>query len=179
MEGGDQLGLEITELRLGLPGAVDGTSFARKNEKKRVFSDFTVERLGLKAYDDDRRAPVAKSQVVGWPPVCLYRKKNSLADRDRAEGSKNTCVKVSLDGAIYLRKIDLSVQKGYLELVLALEKLFGCHGIGEFQPMALDLAHFARLLCVSQLSSPPKCGHNAMPCHALKTGSQSPLKGRS
>jgi hypothetical protein len=36
-----------------------------------------------------------------------------------------------MDGAPYLRKIDLGLHKGYLELALALEKLFGCCGIGK------------------------------------------------
>ncbi|OWM78212.1 hypothetical protein CDL15_Pgr015031 [Punica granatum] len=124
------LGLEITELRLGLPGA-DGLSFAEKNEKKRAFLEIIEEGLGSSKGHDDRKAPPAKSQVVGWPPVCSYRKKNSFTEKDRAENSKNTCVKVSMDGAIYLRKIDLSMQNGYSELASALEKLFGCYGIGE------------------------------------------------
>nr|QQZ01118.1 AUX22-like protein [Lagerstroemia indica] len=124
------LGLEITELRLGLPGA-EGTTFMAKNEKKkRGFSEIIWEGLGSKDHDDGK-APVAKSQVVGWPPVCSYRKKNSFSEKDCVESSKNISVKVSMDGAIYLRKIDLGMQRGYSELALALEKLFGCCGIGE------------------------------------------------
>ncbi|KAK4764532.1 hypothetical protein SAY86_025622 [Trapa natans] len=117
MEGGG-LGLEITELRLGLPGAT--AVVTGKSEKKRAFSDLTDG-------DDDRKAaaPVAKIPVVGWPPVCSYRRKNATA-----EGSKSRCMKVSMDGAIYLRKIDLSLHKGYSELVTAVEKLFGCYGLG-------------------------------------------------
>ncbi|KAE8656958.1 Auxin-induced protein AUX22 [Hibiscus syriacus] len=42
-----------------------------------------------------------KSQVVGWPPV------------------------FSMDGAPFLRKIDLALHKGYSDLATALEKLFG------------------------------------------------------
>ncbi|KAJ1433900.1 PB1 domain [Sesbania bispinosa] len=66
-----------------------------------------------------------KNQVVGWPPVCSYRKKNSMNEASKMY------VKVSMDGAPFLRKIDLGMHKGYSELAFALEKLFGCYGIGE------------------------------------------------
>lgn len=101
-------GLE-TELRLGLPGGeVD-----MKNEKKRVFEGC------------EDRAAVCKNQVVGWPPVAVFRRKNSFN-----EGKMY--VKVSMDGAPFLRKVDLTMHKGYSDLVRALEDLFGCFGIGEF-----------------------------------------------
>ncbi|GLT52089.1 hypothetical protein SLA2020_254510 [Shorea laevis] len=107
------LGLEITELRLGLPGSVD------KNEKKRV-----RESTG------DEKISQMKGQVVGWPPVCSYRRKNSFGEKEITEASK-MYVKVSMDGAPFLRKIDLSMHKGYSDLAMALEKLFGCFGIAE------------------------------------------------
>jgi auxin-responsive protein IAA len=111
------LGLEITELRLGLP-----CGEPQKNEKKRMFSE--IDGVGEEnGGSDDRKITEKKNQVVGWPPVCSYRKKNMN------EGSK-MYMKVSMDGAPYLRKIDLGLHKGYLELALALEKLFGCCGIG-------------------------------------------------
>ncbi|PIM97644.1 hypothetical protein CDL12_29885 [Handroanthus impetiginosus] len=103
-----------TELRLGLPGGGGGCE-VEKNEKKRVFSDISG---GEKAV-----AP-AKNQVVGWPPVCSYRRKNSF-------GGMKIYVKVSMDGAPFLRKIDLSNHKGYSDLVVAIEELFGCFGVGE------------------------------------------------
>ncbi|XP_047314707.1 auxin-induced protein IAA6-like [Impatiens glandulifera] len=114
------LGLEITELRLGLPG---GNS--EKNEKKRVFSEIvTCGELskGVMNGDDNKSDHERlKNQVVGWPPVCSYRKKiNNVM-----------YVKVSMDGAPFLRKIDLSIYKDYIELAMALEKLFGCIGIVE------------------------------------------------
>jgi auxin-responsive protein IAA len=112
------LGLEITELRLGLP-----CGEPQKNEKKRMFSE--IDGVGEEnGGSDDRKITEKKNQVVGWPPVCSYRKKNMN------EGSK-MYMKVSMDGAPYLRKIDLGLHKGYLELALALEKLFGCCGIGK------------------------------------------------
>ncbi|KAK9281562.1 hypothetical protein L1049_004465 [Liquidambar formosana] len=119
------LGLEITELRLGLPGG--GPIGVQKNEKKRVFSDIDAD--DGNSSTGDRKIP-SKNPVVGWPPVCSYRKKNSFNNKDRIEATK-MYVKVSMDGAPFLRKIDLSSYKGYSELTLAFEKLFGCFGNGE------------------------------------------------
>ncbi|XP_075490607.1 auxin-induced protein 22C-like [Primulina tabacum] len=101
-----------TELRLGLPGG--GGLMGQKNDKKRVFSELSS--------DDDRAEN--KNPVVGWPPVCAYRRKNSF------NGIK-MYVKVSMDGAPFLRKIDLSMQKAYSDLVMALEKLFESFDNGE------------------------------------------------
>lgn len=114
-------GLEITELRLGLPG-VDGP----KNEKKRVFSEVSGE---ASSATGDQKIET-KTLVVGWPPICSYRKKNSFNEKDRIETSK-MYVKVGMDGAPFLRKIDLGMHKEYSDLAIALEKLFDCFGIGE------------------------------------------------
>ncbi|KAI3766669.1 hypothetical protein L2E82_16738 [Cichorium intybus] len=105
------LGLEITELRLGLPGGGGG------GEKKRAFS-------GIQSGGGDGRKNRNVDEVVGWPPVCLYRKK-SIREVTKVY------VKVSMDGAPILRKVDLSSFKGYSELGMALEKLFDYYGIGE------------------------------------------------
>ncbi|XAR50609.1 hypothetical protein NMG60_11004972 [Bertholletia excelsa] len=104
------LGLEITELRLGLPG--------ENRIKKRAFSEIFHDRKTER-----------KSQVVGWPPVCSYRKRNGFHDEETASGK--AYVKVSMDGAPFLRKIDLGVHRGYHDLALALEDLFGCSGVGK------------------------------------------------
>ncbi|KAK7325194.1 hypothetical protein VNO77_29351 [Canavalia gladiata] len=114
------LGLEITELRLGLPGGGD------KNEKKRVFSEIDDggDRDDENSSSGDRKMQM-KNQVVGWPPVCSYRKKNTVNEATKMY------VKVSMDGAPFLRKIDLAMHKGYPQLASALEKFFGCYGIGE------------------------------------------------
>ncbi|KAI9397597.1 hypothetical protein POPTR_003G056900v4 [Populus trichocarpa] len=117
------LGLEITELRLGLPGSDDG----HKNDKKRVFSEVSGE---ANSTTDDRKVQT-KSQVVGWPPVCSYRKNISFNERDRHHETSKIYVKVSMDGAPFLRKIDLGMHKEYSDLVVALERLFGCYGIGK------------------------------------------------
>ncbi|XP_022720890.1 auxin-induced protein AUX22-like [Durio zibethinus] len=115
------LGLEITELRLGLPGD-SGHHGIDKNEKKRIFSEISEEEGNGKIRDGQKMQ--GKSQVVGWPPVCSYRKKNSFSDEDGSKTSK-MYVKVSMDGAPFLRKIDLGMHRGYSDLATALEKLFG------------------------------------------------------
>ncbi|XP_052176001.1 auxin-induced protein AUX22-like [Diospyros lotus] len=116
------LGLEITELRLGLPGGEN------KNEKKRGFSHIVGDEKNSATGDD--RKQERKSQVVGWPPVCSYRRKSGA-------GTAKAYVKVSMDGAPFLRKIDLSCHKGYGDLAGALEKLFACAG-DEYLPIYED-----------------------------------------
>ncbi|CAN1841248.1 Auxin-responsive protein IAA14 [Linum perenne] len=103
--------------------------------------------------DDDRKAqkqdssssskPPAKAQVVGWPPVRSYRKnvmaqkKNTTtgADNDVINGGKSSSssnggncsvafVKVSMDGAPYLRKVDLKMYSSYNQLSLSLANMF-------------------------------------------------------
>ncbi|KAK8644934.1 hypothetical protein V6N13_118793 [Hibiscus sabdariffa] len=85
-------------------------------------------------------APASKAQVVGWPPIRSFRK-NTMAshplksdDDDNAEaklGSGCLYVKVSMDGAPYLRKVDLKIYGSYKELSSALEKMFSCFTIGQ------------------------------------------------
>lgn len=67
-------------------------------------------------------------QVVGWPPVRAYRKNAFHA----------AFVKVSMEGAPYLRKVDLRMYGGYTELRDALDALFGC-----FSSSSADGAQFA------------------------------------
>ncbi|XP_062003045.1 auxin-responsive protein IAA16-like [Rosa rugosa] len=85
-------------------------------------------------------APRAKAQVVGWPPVRSFRKnivtvQKKSTDQDQAEktGSTSTSaafVKVSMDGAPYLRKVDLKLYQSYQELSTALGKMFSSFTIG-------------------------------------------------
>ncbi|XP_038903795.1 auxin-induced protein AUX22-like [Benincasa hispida] len=123
------LGLEITELRLGLPGGGGLISASKNNEKKRVFSEVEVEDKSHGDSEDEGR----RKQVVGWPPVCSYRQRNSFKGKgecDKSEGiimgmKKQMYVKVSFEGTPFLRKVDLGMVKGYGDLVRAMEKLFG------------------------------------------------------
>ncbi|KAM7256717.1 hypothetical protein ACFE04_012458 [Oxalis oulophora] len=89
--------------------------------------------------------PQAKAQVVGWPPVRNYRKnvmvtqqKKSSEDLESdqkkklqpASSSAGAFVKVSMDGAPYLRKVDLKMYKTYQELSTALSKMFSSFTMG-------------------------------------------------
>lgn len=66
-----------------------------------------------------------RAQVVGWPPIRSYRKNNLQLKKSDAEiGGVGMYVKVSMDGAPYLRKIDLKVYKTYSKLLKGLEDLF-------------------------------------------------------
>ncbi|KAF3641563.1 Auxin-induced protein 22E [Capsicum annuum] len=96
-----------TELRLGLPGTDSSSSSASKITNKRPSSDM------INSNDDE---PAPKAQVVGWPPVRSYRKNVLQA----------SYVKVSMDGAAYLRKINLNVYKSYPQLLKALDNMFKC-----------------------------------------------------
>ncbi|ONM08061.1 pescadillo-related [Zea mays] len=81
-----------------------------------------------------------RAQVVGWPPVRNYRK-NTLAaatasrskapTEETASGAGPMYVKVSMDGAPYLRKVDIKMYSSYEDLSLALEKMFSCFIAGQ------------------------------------------------
>ncbi|XP_059432655.1 auxin-responsive protein IAA1-like [Corylus avellana] len=128
-----------TELTLGLPGEARSPALAgSRNCTKRGFIETVDLNLGSStskprgktlADEDDNsenivtgagKAPAAKAQVVGWPPVRSFRKK-------ALEGSKY--VKVAVDGAPYLRKVDLETYDSYQELLKAFEKMFTCFTI--------------------------------------------------
>ncbi|XP_013618724.1 PREDICTED: auxin-responsive protein IAA9-like isoform X2 [Brassica oleracea var. oleracea] len=82
--------------------------------------------------------PAAKAQIVGWPPVRSYRK-NTLAttckNSDEVDGKPGSAtalfVKVSMDGAPYLRKVDLRSYTNYMELSSDLEKMFTTFTLGQ------------------------------------------------
>lgn len=69
---------------------------------------------------------------MGWPPVRSFRK-NVMAVQKRSEAEESggaAFVKVSMDGAPYLRKVDLKMYKTYQELSDALGKMFSSFTIG-------------------------------------------------
>uniref|UniRef100_A0A0E0BI37 Auxin-responsive protein n=1 Tax=Oryza glumipatula TaxID=40148 RepID=A0A0E0BI37_9ORYZ len=159
MEAADNL-IKATELRLGLPGTADDLPSTPRGKKRAAAAE--DNNANAAADDDEHDAveaapPVAKAQVVGWPPVRSYRKscfqqQSAAASKSKAAVSscnnkdepitKNAApapaassgaaanggslVKVSMDGAPYLRKIDLRMYKGYRELREALEAMFVC-----------------------------------------------------
>ncbi|KAL5218341.1 hypothetical protein ABZP36_019025 [Zizania latifolia] len=124
------------ELRLGPPGSGGGDGGA----KKRSASTVKSEASGTAGGRDDDVSPASKVQVVGWPPVGTYRKStfqssSSSAAAAKAKGGETEgkkkgtgglYVKVSMDGAPYLRKVDLRMYGGYRDLRDALDALFGC-----------------------------------------------------
>uniref|UniRef100_A0A1J3DLM9 Auxin-responsive protein n=1 Tax=Noccaea caerulescens TaxID=107243 RepID=A0A1J3DLM9_NOCCA len=95
-------------------------------------------------------APASNAQVVGWPPIRSFRKNTMASSQSQKPGGGDNhnnseteaeaksgpepClyVKVSMEGAPYLRKIDLKTYKSYVELSSALEKMFSCFTIGQF-----------------------------------------------
>ncbi|XP_077247362.1 auxin-induced protein 22D-like [Tasmannia lanceolata] len=136
------LNLKDTELRLGLPGSDMSGKQAPPTPRgnKRSLPD-TAEQCRSKgnsgiiklvdaAESDGDTVPIAKAQVVGWPPIRSYRKNSLQAKKVEAE-TTGIYVKVSMDGAPYLRKMDLKVYKGYPELLKALEDMFKCFIISE------------------------------------------------
>ncbi|KAM0872683.1 hypothetical protein ACQ4PT_038550 [Festuca glaucescens] len=140
------------ELRLGPPGSggCDLAFGALAAQKKRPSSSSVAAaaRSEASGTDDHDAAPASKVQVVGWPPVGAYRKSTfqsatststSTAEKEKGAGEAREAaaggkrsgggglyVKVSMDGAPYLRKVDLRTYGGYGELRAALDKLFGC-----------------------------------------------------
>ncbi|KAJ6721456.1 AUXIN-RESPONSIVE PROTEIN IAA17 [Salix viminalis] len=134
----NDLNFKATELRLGLPGtgcineekAVSGA----KNNKRPLLE--TREERGSKGksdpqHDEQETDPAPKARIVGWPPIRSYRKNSLQPKKAEAEAAAGMYVKVSMDGAPYLRKIDLKVYKGYPELLKALENMFKLT-IGEY-----------------------------------------------
>lgn len=96
-----------------------------------------VNGTGVNQTRASNNAPAAKAQVVGWPPIRSYRK-NTLAttskDNDEVDGKPGPgalYVKVSMDGAPYLRKVDLRNYSTYQELSSSLEKMFSGFTIGQ------------------------------------------------
>lgn len=153
------LNFKETELCLGLPGGAAVTEPEISTPKatgKRGFSETVDLKLNLQAKEDlmnedvknvsskeknlpcikDPAKPPAKAQVVGWPPVRSYRK-NVMAQKCTGEESstpseKAAFVKVCMDGAPYLRKVDLKMYKSYKELSDALAKMFSSFTMGYY-----------------------------------------------
>ncbi|KAE8784692.1 auxin-responsive protein IAA5 [Hordeum vulgare] len=147
-------------LRLGLPGSEspdrdrdrDGSAedvapaltlgpvpIPHKAASKRAFPDASPRRgcsAAAKAEEKPPSAapPAAKAQVVGWPPVRNYRKNTLAASASKTKGGDDAAphyVKVSMDGAPYLRKVDLKTYSSYEDLSMALQKMFSCFITGQ------------------------------------------------
>nr|AFK44393.1 unknown [Lotus japonicus] len=158
----NDLNLKETELCLGLPGGGGGGGGSDQVETprsngKRGFSETVDLKLNLQSKEDlnddvknvskektllkDPAKPPAKAQVVGWPPVRSYRK-NMMVQKvnNEDQGTEKTTsstaggafAKVSMDGAPYLRKVDLTMYKSYKELSDALAKMFSSFTMGNY-----------------------------------------------
>ncbi|XP_022751150.1 auxin-responsive protein IAA9-like isoform X3 [Durio zibethinus] len=98
-------------------------------------NETNLNQIGI---SNNNSAPAAKAQVVGWPPIRSFRTKtlaNSSKNNDEVDGKPGPgalFVKVSMDGAPYLRKVDLRTYSTYGELSSALEKMFSCFTLGQF-----------------------------------------------
>ena len=72
---------------------------------------------------------------------------NLVKNSDDADGKTGfgcLYIKVSMDGAPYLRKVDLKTYNNYAELSAALEKMFSCFTIGTLSfslSLSLSLSH--------------------------------------
>ncbi|XP_021773140.1 auxin-responsive protein IAA16-like [Chenopodium quinoa] len=108
--------------------------------KDKVSADVSAKTTSTAAADP-AKPPAAKTQVVGWPPVRAFRKnivatQKKSSDEQADQKSSNSAitsaafVKVSMDGAPYLRKVDLKLYKSYQDLSDALGKMFSSFTIG-------------------------------------------------
>ncbi|XP_028790208.1 auxin-responsive protein IAA16 [Neltuma alba] len=169
------INFEETELRLGLPGASSAAASdsepALKSTRcaggKRCFSDTAVDlKLNLSSNSatqsthkptdntaaaspsNDPAKPPAKAQVVGWPPVRSSRKNIGASQSQKNHKEEGaTFVKVSMDGAPYLRKVDLKQYQSYQQLSGALAKMFSSFTNANYGPPQAS-NHF---LCESKL----------------------------
>ncbi|KAK9102122.1 hypothetical protein Sjap_019376 [Stephania japonica] len=126
------LNFKETELTLALPGEsrTEPEIVPGGKTGKRGFCETADPKSKAKFLSEEQsesevssagNPPATKAQVVGWPPV-RSSWKNALA-------KKCKYVKVAVDGAPYLRKVDLEMYGGYQQLLGALAELFTCFTI--------------------------------------------------
>ncbi|CAH1425557.1 unnamed protein product [Lactuca virosa] len=118
------LNLNETALTLGLPGDSRGRNLGAKRrfletiDLKLSSNEDSEANQSDTECSDATKPPSETERVVGWPPVNLHRK--------NAVNSNFKFVKVAVDGAPYLRKVDLGSYTGYQQLLFALEDIFSC-----------------------------------------------------
>ncbi|CAK9147303.1 unnamed protein product [Ilex paraguariensis] len=121
-------------------GSVKENTGTQPTKTKEVISKNTAQekprvadRVGTA--NNNSSAPATKAQVVGWPPARSFRKNTLASTSKNAEEVDGKArpgamfIKVSMDGAPYLRKVDLRSYSAYQELSSALEKMFSCFTI--------------------------------------------------
>lgn len=116
--------IQETELTLGLPGSSTKTagikrSFSHTHLDLHLIATSTSSTShhhnSLNSNNTTKFPTTSKEHVVGWPPVRASRKNI---------GSSCKYVKVAVDGAPYLRKVDLEVYESYDHLFPALNTMF-------------------------------------------------------
>jgi auxin-responsive protein IAA len=129
------LGLKSGSVLENLGKAKENASSIAALERPHAAGDNTPHHDGSA---NNNSAPATKAQVVGWPPIRSFRK-NSLVtttkNNDEVDGKSGhgaLFIKVSMDGAPYLRKVDLKNYSKYQELSSSLEKMFSCFTIGQY-----------------------------------------------
>jgi auxin-responsive protein IAA len=128
---------ETIDLKLMLPTI--GMEEVKKEEAT-INRSPSVKNLTAVVTSDPEKPRAPKAQAVGWPPVRSFRKNimtvQSEKNKTKDDGEKSansitgSFVKVSMDGAPYLRKIDLKMYNSYKELSAALEKMFSSFTTG-------------------------------------------------
>ncbi|KAL6847258.1 hypothetical protein ACP4OV_023111 [Aristida adscensionis] len=139
--------------------ATEESSAAGKMKRSPSQSSVVTAAAAAAAQPDPAEKPRApKAQVVGWPPVRSFRKNIMSVQAEKgagkdADGDKSSpaaggaaFVKVSMDGAPYLRKVDLKMYKSYQELSKALEKMFSSFTIGNCGPQGMNGMNESKLM---------------------------------
>ncbi|KAG2615640.1 hypothetical protein PVAP13_3NG046400 [Panicum virgatum] len=130
--------LKGTELRLGLPGS---ESPGRRVAAATATTLDLLPAKGAKRGFSDEVPPPSPAAAAGKGKKVADEedddKKGSKEDAEAKQGQGFLYVKVSMDGAPYLRKIDLKTYKNYKDLSTALEKMFsgfsnGKDGLSEY-----------------------------------------------
>ncbi|KAK6927375.1 AUX/IAA domain [Dillenia turbinata] len=113
----------------------------------------------------ETRTPAARDRMVGWPPIRSFRKNTLVSssaimeDDEGKSGLECLYVKVSMDGAPYLRKVDLRSFRNYDELSTALKKMF--------DPLASVTLFSLQIICSVQCCSNGVSGHLVNLLHVL------------
>ncbi|KAJ3691940.1 hypothetical protein LUZ60_012290 [Juncus effusus] len=120
-EWSEESGLDYDETALTLRPPGGG---AQEVEKKRGFSEtgYNSDESPESQASAAEKPSAPKARVVGWPPVRAFRK-NAMSNRNRQ------LIKVAVDGAPYLRKVDLKSYSDYDQLLTALQQMFSCFTI--------------------------------------------------
>ncbi|CAH1439287.1 unnamed protein product [Lactuca virosa] len=147
LPGGGGSGCEVETLKVtgkrGYAETVDLMLNLQPNDQSSSSTNLNDMKLQNSKNNKDLIKPPAKAQVVGWPPVRNYRK-NVMAQKSNNDETEKVVaastgsnshaafVKVSMDGAPYLRKVDLKLYESYQQLSDALAKMFSSFTMGEY-----------------------------------------------